>query len=216
MLKKLFIHGVINIKIGIDIDGVINNLEEFYKTYGSKFCYENKLPLQIYEEKYKLRDMFNWNKETENLFWETYYDVLLLGRKFLRPHVEEVIHSLFKNHEIVIISARTEKKLPKCINKSMKETTKLWLKENNIEYDHLVFSGVDKTPYIIEYGIDVMVEDNPAFIMDAAKSGINLICFDASYNSHLKHKNIIHAYSWYSLFSIISNKNLQREEIRNV
>lgn len=207
---------MINIKIGIDIDGVMNNLEEFYKTYGSKFCYENKLPLQINEKKYKLRDIFNWNKETENLFWDTYYDILLLGRMFLRPHVEEVIHSLFKSHEIVIISARTEEKLPKCINKSMKETTKIWLKENHIEYDHLVFSDVDKTPNIIEYGIDVMIEDNPTFIMDAAKSGINLICFDASYNSHLQHKNIIHVYSWYSLFSIISNRNLQREEKCNV
>lgn len=207
------IHGGININIGIDIDGVMNNLEDFYKSYGSKFCYEYNLPFQINDKEYKIRDMFRWNKIIENLFYDTYYDILLSGKQFLHPHVEEVICSLHKSHEIVIISARTEKKLPKCINKSMEETTKIWLKENNIVYDYLVFSEVNKMQEIIKYKIDVMIEDNPIFIMNAANAGMNLICFDASYNYHLRHKNIIHTYSWYNLLSIISNFELLKKEM---
>ena len=34
-------------KIGIDIDGVITNYEQFLLDYGSKYCYENSIPINV-------------------------------------------------------------------------------------------------------------------------------------------------------------------------
>ena len=56
--------------IGIDIDGVLNNLDEYHIIQGSKFCYENNLPLDLHIEKYKLRSKFNWDKATERQFYK--------------------------------------------------------------------------------------------------------------------------------------------------
>lgn len=193
------------IKIGIDIDGVMNNLEEFYKSYGTKFCYENNIPLQINAHEYKLKDIFNWDKIIEKKFLNTYYDILLTRNEFLRPHTEEVMHILHKMHEVVIITARNERDLPLNTNKSMEEVTKTWLKDNNINYDYLVFSGIDKTQVIWDYKIDLMIEDNPIFLMTAAEANVKLLCFDASYNCYLQHPNILHTCSWYDLLYNICN-----------
>ena len=59
-------------KIGIDIDGVLNSQYDFCIEYGTKFCNEIG--------KYKLEnlnvidttDMFLWNEEIAHKFWNTY------------------------------------------------------------------------------------------------------------------------------------------------
>ena len=37
-------------RIGIDIDGVLTDIETFWLDYGSKYCVENNIPLNIAEE----------------------------------------------------------------------------------------------------------------------------------------------------------------------
>lgn len=36
-------NGVKSLRIGIDIDGVINDLERFHLDYGTRYCFENNL-----------------------------------------------------------------------------------------------------------------------------------------------------------------------------
>lgn len=55
--------------IGIDIDGVINNLDEYHIVEGTKFCYENMLPFNFHINEYKLRNKFNWDRKMEQQFY---------------------------------------------------------------------------------------------------------------------------------------------------
>jgi uncharacterized HAD superfamily protein len=48
-----------HLRIGIDIDGVINNLERFHINYGTCYCYENNLPVLLNPTAYKLRQMYH-------------------------------------------------------------------------------------------------------------------------------------------------------------
>ena len=66
-------------KIGIDIDGVLNSQYDFCIEYGTKFCNEIG--------KYKLEnlnvidttDMFLWNEEIAHQFWNTYRKELVMN-----------------------------------------------------------------------------------------------------------------------------------------
>lgn len=187
-------------------------MEDFYKSYGTKFCFENNLLYQINTKGYKIRDIFGWDKVIEKKFFDTYYYILLTTSNFLRPHTSEVIDKLRKNHKIIIITARMQENMPNCTeDNSMFEITKRWLKNNDIFFDQLIFSKVDKTQAIIKNRIDLMLEDNPTFLIDAAQKGIKSLCFDASYNYYLEHKNIIHICSWYDAIQVIHNQLERRK-----
>ena len=45
-------------KIGIDIDGVLTDIEKYICDYGTKFCYENNIPINIEHIYYDERKLF--------------------------------------------------------------------------------------------------------------------------------------------------------------
>lgn len=53
----------LDMRIGIDIDGVLTNIEQFLLDYGSKFCVENNLPLNIKKSNYDEKITRQWLKE---------------------------------------------------------------------------------------------------------------------------------------------------------
>lgn len=78
-------------RIGIDIDGVLTNLQEYYMNHAIKFAYENNIDITVQPEKYE--EVIKWSKEAEESFWKIY------SRKYsenvlLRPFAKEVIQKL--------------------------------------------------------------------------------------------------------------------------
>ena len=59
-------------RIGIDIDGVLTDMEKFLADYGSKYCIENNLPVNIKEIEYDEFKTFNWTEEQGIKFWNEY------------------------------------------------------------------------------------------------------------------------------------------------
>lgn len=180
-------------KIGIDIDGVLTNIEMFHLDYGIKFSLENNLENEkINPNGYEIEEIINCDKKYHSKFWKKYV-CEYIKPKYTRIFCSEIINKLKKTgDEIHIITAR----------KSIEEKdTKQWFKENNIYYDNMVFD-VDKLQYCIENKIDLMIEDNVKNINNISKF-IPVICFDTRYNIECKGKNIIRCYSWYDIFSNI-------------
>lgn len=147
-------------QIGIDIDGVLNNLQEYHTALGTRFCYEKNLPFTFHPEEYKVRDMFEWDRETEKKFYETYYAVFLTSSQFLKVHAKEVLRLLHRQNTLYLITARLEEDVPLSMNQSMYEITKEWLNRNELCYDHLLFSEPDKLELIEQIRLDFMIEDN--------------------------------------------------------
>ena len=128
-------------KIGIDIDGVLNSQYNFCIDYGTKFC--NELG------KYKLEntnvidttDMFLWGEDIAHKFWNKYRKDLVITLP-AKKHSAEVIEKL-KNegNEIYIITARrnNDEWFSNSLKKEVESITKKWLKDNNIYYDKIVF-----------------------------------------------------------------------------
>ena len=93
-------------RIGIDIDGVLTDIEKWQLDYGSKFFYENYGKEIIVFDKYETNEIFKVSKEQDDEFWNKYfkdYSINIETRKF----ASEVIKKLKeKGNEIYIITAR--------------------------------------------------------------------------------------------------------------
>lgn len=200
-------NGVKSLRIGIDIDGVINDLERFHLDYGTRYCFENNLPVTPDTTAYKIRHMYNWDKEENLKFSQTYSHNLFLTNQYLRPMVSSVISYLSRIHEIYLLTARPSslvKELALPAGYTTKLLTQEWLKKHNIPYNELLFTPVDKREVIKEHAIDIIIEDNPDFLeLVINQCSLIVFCYHASYNMHISGKNLVRVYSWYSILDHI-------------
>ena len=131
-------------RIGIDIDGVLTNVEQFEIEYGSKFYFENTSKQLVNPNGYGSKQIFNGSQAEDNLFWgKAIYDYIKYPA---RDFASEVIKKLKNDgNEIYIVTARTSD-LSYCdiSTENMKEIVIDWLNRYNIIYDNIVWTGKDK------------------------------------------------------------------------
>jgi uncharacterized HAD superfamily protein len=189
--------------IGIDIDGVLTDLERFAFNYGCKYNVEEGIKTNINPEKYWEEEKFNWNSEQEEKFWNRYLEGYIRESK-VREFAGEIIKNLHKEgHKIYIITARNESGLPQESYGKMQEMTKQWLNQNEIEYDEIIFANdSEKLNQCKINNIDLMIEDSPNNILNISQE-IPVIKYDSQYNKNAEGKNIITAYGWYQIYEII-------------
>ena len=192
--------------IGIDIDGVLLDLERFAIDYGTKFCIEENLDIKINIQEYWEKLKFSWTEEQENKFWNKY--IIKYFKQYQpREFASEIIKKLKKEgNKIYIITARNEEGLPQEEYGKSQEITKTWLNENNIEYDKLIFTpDSEKLEQCLKNNVEIMIEDSPTNIKNISEK-IPVIKYNCSYNENILGKNIIRTYSWYQIYDIINKK----------
>lgn len=189
-------------RIGIDIDGVLTDLEQYQLDCGSKYVYEHFKSGVVNGEAYETFDILGIDNDTDDLFWKEYledYATLEPARKF----AAEVIGKLRSDgYEIYIITARYLTDRNDELGLRMRTKVKDWLLKNGICYDKLIFSPEDKLNVCKDNSIDLMIEDKVDNIKKISEV-IPVICFNASYNRDLEGNNIIRCYSWYDIYSKI-------------
>ena len=193
-------------RIGIDIDGVLTDVERWQLDYGSKFYYERYQKEIVDFEGYDTNQIFNVDDKLDEEFWREYfkeYSLNVEARKF----ANEVIDKLKQEgHQIYIITARGSFLSHSADVMSIEENQQIvlnWLKNNHINYDKIIFSPEDKLDICKENNIDLMIEDKVDNINKISKI-IPVICFHAGYNKVCKNSNIIRCYSWYDIYSKIN------------
>lgn len=190
-------------RIGIDIDGVLTDMEKFLADYGSKYCIENNLPVNIKEIEYDEFKTFNWTEEQGIKFWNEY--IIYYATKYLaRAFASEVIKKLKEEgHEIYITTARNDYGVPKeYIGKMRGEIVAKWLEENEISYDKIIYTEGSKLPYVVGNYIELMIEDSPENIKEVS-SKIPTFCYNCLYNKDVEGENITRVYSWYDIYDKI-------------
>lgn len=198
-------------RIGIDIDGVLTDIEEVQIDYGSKFFFEKGEYKGLDATKYYVSDMFKVKKSYDFEFWNSVLmDYSINGR--CRNFASQVISKLrAEGYEIFIITARVADMSGYQISvEQMKENVIRWLEKSNILYDKLIFSSNDKSKDCIENNIDIMIEDNPTNILQLSKL-IPVICYDANYNKECRGNNITRCYSWYDIYNTLKSRSFLQE-----
>ena len=191
--------------IGIDIDGVLTDLENYIKTVGKKYMIENNLGFD---------DTMNTNsicgflsKEDSHQFWDTHWEKYATSIK-VRENASNIIEKLKNDgNKIIIITARAyDSQIVKRGIKRQKNMEKLiikWLDKNNIMYDKIVFSNLNKLKACLNNKIDIMIEDSISNI-EQLKNHMKLLCFDAKYNHSYTNNQIYRVYKWDDVYNIIS------------
>ena len=192
--------------IGIDIDGVLQNVGDFIFDYGSKYCFYKNINFNINDSEYNEKDIFGISSKEAEEFWKTYL-VQYVTSYQPRDFAVEVIKKLKENNNnIYIITARNEYGLPDDEEGNMQKLTKEWIKKNKIYYDELIFTSEDKRKVCKENKIDIMIEDSPTNVKELSEI-IKVFCYDNPYNRGIEGKNITRVYSWYDILNKIANIN---------
>ena len=189
-------------RIGIDIDGVLNSQYNFCIDYGTKFC--NELG------KYKLENI------NAHQFWNTYREVLVVKLP-PKKYASEVINKLKNEGNLIyIITARknNDEWFPDFLKEDVEGITKKWLKENKIYYDEIVFDVKDKGKYCKNNNIDIMIEDDPNNLRKLI-GNTDVIIFDYPYNRNIEFTDLTRAYSWYDIYYKINCIKGEKNDISN-
>ena len=189
--------------IGIDIDGVLTNLEREMTDFATKLCVEEGWPIEINLGEYLETKAFNWTEEQVEKFWNKYWIKYVTETK-AKEFASEVIEKLQQEgNKIYLITARDETGMPPEYYGKIQQLTKDWLKSQNIKYEELIFAkDKEKLQRCLENGVTVMIEDSPSNIQYISNK-IKVIKFDCQYNKGVNGENVITAYSWYHIYRII-------------
>lgn len=192
-------------KIGIDIDGVLTNDDDYILDHAIKYCYENNINSYVDPTRYETKK-FDWNNETLDDYRSKYFYNYCKNEP-ARRFASEVINKLHQEgNEIYIITGRYKGHEDSTSGEEMRNIVKEWLKNNKIYYDNLIFiDAFKKVEYIKQNNIDIMIEDSPQTIPIISKI-IPVLCYDCRYNRDLKIDNVTRVYSWYDIYSKLNNK----------
>lgn len=147
-------------RIGIDIDGVLTDIEQWQLDYGSKFYFEKYNKQILNNEGYETTDIFKVDSKLDDEFWTEYFKDYSTNVD-VRKLASEVIQKLKQDgNEIYIITARGSFLSHSASVMSIEENKNIvleWLRKNEIEYDKIIFSPEDKLSICLENNIDVML-----------------------------------------------------------
>jgi len=179
-------------RIGIDIDGVLTDIEQWQLDVGGKFFSKFNKGVEK-KDGYEITEIFNVSDELGNQFWNEYlYEYVT--KEPSRKYASEVIKKLKDDgNEIYIVTARYLTARNTDDGKRMRDIVVNWLKEQKIYYDEIIFSPEDKKENCKKYNIDIMIEDKVDNI-DKISSIIPVICFHAGYNKECSGNNIYRVY----------------------
>ena len=186
-------------RIGVDIDGVLNDIGEWHYSCGFKFCIENDINRGFDPTKYMMEEQFNLTDEENYKFWKEYIFDLMVSIP-TRPYAGKVLNLLKDmGHEIVILTARDNRFLTNQYANTMNFYVEEWLNKNSIPYDEIIAGAGSKKEKCIQNKLDIMIEDKASNV-EKISDIIPVLCFDAPYNAYVNKDKVTRVYSWYQIY----------------
>lgn len=186
-------------RIGVDMDGVLNDIGAWHYSCGFKFCIENKIDRGFNPYKYMIEEQFGITDEENYKFWKEYIFDLMISIP-VRPYAANVLTLLQEmGHEIVILTARDNRYLTNQYEDTMNFYVEEWLTKNGIPYNQIIAGTGKKSEKVVKNNIDIMIEDKASNV-EAISKIIPVLCFDAPYNLDVLGDNITRVYSWYQIY----------------
>lgn len=186
-------------RIGVDIDGVLNDIGQWHYSCGFKFCIENNINREFNPNKYMMEEQFGLTDKENYKFWKEYIFDLMVSIP-TRPYAAKVIHNLREmGHEIIILTARDNRYLTNQYANTMDFYVEEWLNKNNIEYDGIISGSGNKKDKCLKNNIDIMIEDKESNVLEISNH-LPVLCFDAPYNKNINKYRVFRVYSWYQIY----------------
>jgi uncharacterized HAD superfamily protein len=195
-------------KIGIDIDGVLTDIQSFNRRHAPRF-FERKFNRDVIDnDAYDIRDIFQCSEKEYKSYWKRYLFIYAIFEK-ARNNAKNVTNKLYsENHSIYIITKRVFTCRNDFIGKIMRLLVRNWLWRNGIKYNEIMFCDNDipesKKPACLAKKIDIMIDDE-AVNINAISPIAKVICFDASYNRNCEGESMYRAKDFNEVYNIIKD-----------
>lgn len=183
-------------KIGIDMDNVIcdtgryliDKIKEYDKSQNRE---------TVKRRKYKnIYEMFGYDQTEKRRFDKIYMPIMHKEVPVVKDAVK-IINKLKKeNNEIFIISYRGTFQYENYL-----EVTKKWLDSHGLMYDKLITERWDKGEVCKDFGIDLLIDDEPVHIYQAKDKNVNGFLFNSLFNGYNVDLNRV--YSWKEIYNLI-------------
>lgn len=203
---KLIIYYGGHMILGIDIDDTITKTTEqtdiFAKEYTEKVLNrEFSINLDTYDPMW-VQAAYGWTKEDEKGFWNLYYEK---DMDMVKPkeNAIEVINELYKNHEIILITARWDYE-----SGIIKKITEDWLERHDVHYHKLFINHVDKRKISMENNIDLFIDDSLKTCREIESIGIKTLLMTSRRTDKIDVGSIIKVNSWDEILQKINNKEV--------
>jgi uncharacterized HAD superfamily protein len=182
------------LKLGIDIDGCLNDFQSIIaemikKEYG----------IEPDKRIYYIVDELNLSSEEAKRFWDKCHPESLKIMQATEGAKESLNKLKDLGCELNIITAR---------NYGIADLTEKWLNEQEIPYDNIFFNGEKKHQVCNWKNINFMVEDNPDYVRGLADSGIEVALYPRPYNKDFYYKNTKKVNNWGEIYKMVFNKML--------
>lgn len=148
-------------RIGIDIDDTLVSTSESFEEIKKKYNL-------VFSKKWH----DDWTQSEMDLIFNKYLEEILLCAKFKKNAIEVVNYLYSLGHELIVITARTNKYC-----KIMKEKTLEILKREGLNISEVYFEQSKKSDLAKELNIDLMIDDSRYVYDNMQKDGINCILF---------------------------------------
>ena len=189
-------------KIGLDLDGVVIDSEQTFRTYEEIFDIEKHQNKLINREEPKFQGRYSWTLEEQQEFCKYFLEIS--KNSPLMPGFKKVYELLKeKNIEFIVITSRGMTPDGNFM-KSMEDDAINLLKENNIKIDKYYFKQSNKVEACLKENIDYMIDDDYKIIEELANNGIKTIYFRDSGLKKLKETEYIkEANNWGDIYRFI-------------
>ena len=157
--------------IGVDLDGVLFDSENYFRTYSRLYNFENIKKPEVDKEELYFSNRFKWTQEEVDEFFDQYMEMIELKAPIM-PMAKEILQR-FKDmgHKLYIITNRGSK------YKVEIEVTKKRLEELGIDFDGVNLGVHNKAEKCKELGIELMIDDLYNNVDNVSKSGIKCLYF---------------------------------------
>ena len=177
-------------RIGIDIDDTIVNTSEMCINYVKKL-----------DKKYgeNIKDIItdNIKNPVVTLFYDNYlYDVIAHAK--LKEDAVKVINELYRDNEIYLITARSERFI-----KDVDNMTKNLLDSYNIKYNKIITGAGKKAELCVENNIDLLIDDSIKHCTNLSNIGIDTLLFNSINNKDIE-TNLKRVYNWNEVYDYVN------------
>lgn len=183
----------------IDLDGVVFDSETTFRTYEEIFdvdvLKENNL---VDREEPKFQARYNWTKEQEQEFINTYFMTVSRDSNLMSGF--RAVYDLLKKqgHEFVVITARGGHV------KEMKDDAIRILGENGIEFDKYYWQVGDKLEVCQKENVDIMIDDDWIIAKRLSENNVNTLYFrDTNLKKLEENEFITEVNNWGDIYRVI-------------
>ena len=176
--------------IGIDIDGVIQDCENWFRTFAEIYDIDEIGNGVVNPESLRVQARMGWNDDQFMKFVYKYMHKCMKNAP-IKPGAKMVIDRLKEmGHKLVVITARGN-----CTNTGIK-LAKRMLKKNNIKVDKICFLAVDKLKHCNEEHIDYMIDDTSGIVEKLSTNAIKCLYFREYGSKDVVNENVTNVKNW--------------------